>query len=100
MAAHCRRLGRVVAELFVAGLAALFWASAGPGFLRDLAFDMMIAAGVTTVLFNANPLLRYDGYYVLSDLIDLPNLYQRAQQMLHYLAEKTPFRGAGSAGGG
>jgi putative peptide zinc metalloprotease protein len=57
---------------------------------------MMIAAGVTTVLFNANPLLRYDGYYVLSDLIDLPNLYQRAQQMLHYLAEKHLFgvRGA------
>jgi putative peptide zinc metalloprotease protein len=86
----------VVAELFVAGLAALFWASAGPGFWRDLAFDMMIAAGVTTVLFNANPLLRYDGYYVLSDLIDLPNLYQRAQQMLHFLAEKHLFgvRGA------
>ena len=39
-------------------------------------------SGVTTVLFNANPLLRYDGYYVLSDVIDLPNLYQRAQQML------------------
>ena len=81
----------VVAELFVAGLAALFWASAGPGFWRDLAFDMMISAGVTTVLFNANPLLRYDGYYVLSDLIDLPNLYQRAQQMLVYLAEKHLF---------
>jgi putative peptide zinc metalloprotease protein len=57
---------------------------------------MMITAGVTTVLFNANPLLRYDGYYILSDVIDLPNLYQRAQQMLTYLAEKHLFgvRGA------
>lgn len=81
----------VVAELFVAGLAAIFWASAGPGLWRDLAFNMMLAAGVTTILFNANPLLRYDGYYVLTDLADLPNLYQRAQKMLTYLVEKKLF---------
>jgi len=81
----------VVAELFVAGLAAIFWASAGPGLWRDLAFNMLLAAGVTTVLFNANPLLRYDGYYVFSDLIDLPNLYQRAQRLLTYLVEKKLF---------
>ena len=88
--------GGVVAEMFVAALAAIFWASAGPGVWRDLAFNMMIAAGVTTVLFNANPLLRYDGYYVFTDLVDIPNLYQRAQQMLIYTLEKGLFgvRGA------
>src|ERR1019366_7475566 len=88
----------VIAELFVAGLAAIFWANTGPGVWHDLAFNMMIAAGVTTLLFNANPLLRYDGYYVFSDLIDLPNLYQRAQQMLIYLAEKYLFGVCGGAG--
>jgi len=77
----------VVAELFVAGLAAVFWAYAGPGVWRDLAFNILITAGVTTLLFNANPLLRYDGYYVFSDLVDMPNLYQRSQEMLVYLAE-------------
>ena len=81
----------VGAELFVAGLAAIFWASAGPGLWRDLAFNMLITAGVTTLLFNANPLLRYDGYYVFSDLVDVPNLYQRAQQMINFLAEKYLF---------
>lgn len=83
--------GGMIAEFFVAALAALVWAQAGPGVVRDLAFNMMIAAGVTTLLFNANPLLRYDGYYILTDLLDLPNLYQRAQQMLHFLAKKHLF---------
>lgn len=78
----------MVAELFVAALAALVWAEAGPGVLRELAFNMMLAAGVTTLVFNANPLLRYDGYYILSDLADLPNLYQRGQQMLMYWCKK------------
>ena len=86
----------VIAELFVAALAAIFWANSGPGVWHDLAFNMAIAAGVTTLLFNANPLLRYDGYYAFADLVDLPNLYQRAQQMLTYLAERHLFgvRGA------
>ncbi len=81
----------IVVEVFVASLAALFWATSGPGVWRDLAFNMMLAAGVTTVLFNANPLLRYDGYYIFADLIDVPNLYQRSQQMLRFLAEKHLF---------
>ncbi len=81
----------MVAEFFVAAIAALAWAAAGPGVVRDLAFNMMLAAGVTTLVFNANPLLRYDGYYILSDLADLPNLYQRGQQMLLHLAQRYLF---------
>lgn len=83
--------GGMIAEFFFAALATFVWAAAGPGVVRDLAFNMMLAAGVTTVLFNANPLLRYDGYYILSDFAQLPNLYQRAQKMLHYLAERHLF---------
>jgi putative peptide zinc metalloprotease protein len=81
----------MAAEGFAAALAAFVWAGTGPGAVRDLAFNMMIAAGVTTVLFNGNPLLRYDGYYILSDLADIPNLFQRAQQMLRHLGERHLF---------
>jgi putative peptide zinc metalloprotease protein len=43
---------------------------------------------LTTLAFNANPLIRLDGYYVLSDLIEIPNLSQRASQYLGYLARR------------
>ncbi len=39
----------------------------------------MVIGGVSTVLFNGNPLLRFDGYYMLSDLLDVPNLGPRSQ---------------------
>src|SRR2546422_924389 len=51
----------------------------------------MLIAGVSTLLFNANPLLRFDGYYILSDLIEIPNLRQRAQQYLAALFERRLF---------
>ena len=41
---------------------------------------VMLIAGVSTVLFNANPLLRFDGYYILSDLLEIPNLATRANR--------------------
>ncbi|MBT8372359.1 MAG: peptidase M50, partial [Deltaproteobacteria bacterium] len=49
-------------EFFAASCAALIWAHSGPGAIHSLAFNMMVVASVSTVLFNANPLLRYDGY--------------------------------------
>ena len=49
---------------------------------------MMFIAGVSTVLFNANPLLRYDGYYMLSDLLEIPNLQQRSRDYLYYLVKR------------
>ena len=78
----------MIVELFVASCAALFWAAAEPGLWKDLAFNMMVIASVTTLLFNVNPLLRYDGYYILSDLVDLPNLYTRGQKQARHLAER------------
>lgn len=65
-------------ESFVAAAAALLWAFTGPGPLHNLAYNVFLLAGVTTVLFNINPLMRYDGYYIFSDLVDVPNLRQRA----------------------
>lgn len=74
----------MMAELLLASAAAFVWARAAEhSALSALAFNTIVVAGVSTVLFNANPLLRYDGYYMLSDLLEIPNLQQRARDTLH-----------------
>jgi len=78
-------------ELFVAALMTFVWAGTAPGTIHSLAFNMMFVASVSTLLFNANPLMRFDGYYILSDLLDIPNLYGRANQMLGYWIERYAF---------
>jgi putative peptide zinc metalloprotease protein len=83
--------GGMVAELFLAALALFVWLAAEPGLVRSLAYNVVLIAGVSTVLFNGNPLLRYDGYYVLADLLEIPNLYQRSRTYLGYLCERYLF---------
>jgi putative peptide zinc metalloprotease protein len=68
-----------MAEFAVAAIALLVWFNVQPGLVQDAAFVTLFLAGVTTVLFNANPLLSFDGYYVLCDLLDLPNLSSRSR---------------------
>ncbi len=72
-------LAGIMAEFAVAALALLVWFNVQPGLVKDAAFVTLFLAGVTTVLFNANPLLSFDGYYVLCDLLDLPNLSSRSR---------------------
>jgi len=81
----------IIVEVFVAAIATLVWAYTGPGTLHSLAYNMMVIASVSTILFNANPLLRFDGYYILSDLLDIPNLHSRATEHLRHLAERYLF---------
>src|SRR5574339_518811 len=81
----------MIVELFIASIALYFWLRMEPGFLRGVLFDIMLIAGVSTVLFNANPLLRFDGYYMLADLTQIPILRARANQYLGYLAETRLF---------
>ena len=81
----------MIVELFVAALATMVWARTGPGTLHSLAYNMMFVASVSTVVFNINPLLRYDGYYILSDLVEIPNLYQKSVLQLKHLAERYLF---------
>jgi putative peptide zinc metalloprotease protein len=81
----------MITEVFVAALATFLWAYSGPGTLHSLAYNMMFIASVSTVLFNGNPLLRFDGYYILSDLLDIPNLATRARGHLRHLAERYLF---------
>jgi putative peptide zinc metalloprotease protein len=75
-------------ELFLASIALFLWLEVQPGVLRAVLFNVMLIAGVSTVLFNANPLLRFDGYYILADLLEMPNLRQRAQQHLTAFAQR------------
>ena len=77
----------MITEIFVAALATFLWANTGNGVLHSLAYNMMFIASVSTVLFNGNPLLRFDGYYILSDLMDIPNLHSRAMKHMRHLVE-------------
>src|SRR6478735_7448349 len=81
----------VMAELLLASLALLFWMELQPGVARAVMYDVMLIAGVYTVLFNGNPLLRFDGYYVLSDLLQIPNMRARGQQLLMQIVESRIF---------
>jgi putative peptide zinc metalloprotease protein len=65
-------------ESFIAAIAVFIWAATGPSLLNSLAYNVIFLAGVVTILFNINPLMRYDGYYVLSDLVEIPNLRARS----------------------
>lgn len=81
----------MLVEVFIASLALFIWLEIEPGVVRAVLYNIMLIAGISTVVFNANPLLRYDGYYILSDLIQIPNLRARANQYLLHLAETRLF---------
>ncbi len=72
----------IYAELFVASIAAIVWANATPGVVQTMALNIAMTAGVSTVVFNANPLIRFDGYFILSDLLEIPNLCSCSQQWM------------------
>ena len=81
----------MLVELFLASIALFLWLEAQPGLARAVLYNVMLIAGISTVIFNANPLLRYDGYYMLADLIQIQNLRQRGQQYLAWLVETRVF---------
>jgi putative peptide zinc metalloprotease protein len=78
-------------ELFIAALAFYLWMLAEPGLFRAVLFNVMVIAGVSTLLFNGNPLLRYDAYYILSDVIEMPNLAMRATRFWGHLLDRHVF---------
>ena len=81
----------MISELFLAGLAVFVWMNTGPGLVNGIAYNLMIVASVSTLLFNLNPLLRFDGYYILSDMTDSPNLQPRSVQQWYYWIERYAF---------
>jgi len=78
----------MLVELAIAAGAFYLWLLLEPGLAKALAYNVAVLASVTTVLFNGNPLLRYDGYYVASDALEIPNLAPRANQYWRYLLER------------
>ena len=68
----------VVVELILAALATWLWWFSQPGLMNSLFFNLMIVCSVGTLLFNGNPLLRYDGYFIFSDLVSESNLAQKS----------------------
>ena len=76
----------IYVELLVASLATFVWWSTAPGVLHSVAFSAMLFGSVQTILINANPLMRFDGYYVMSDYLEVPNLRQKSFALTkHYL---------------
>jgi putative peptide zinc metalloprotease protein len=85
--------GGMIVELFVAAIIALFWIHMDKSTLiAQLCFNAMLVASVSTVIFNANPLLRYDGYYILSDWLEIPNLRQKSSEYALGLLKRHVFR--------
>jgi len=78
-------------ELFLAALALFVWLNVEQGLVRAIAYNVMLIGGVSTLFFNANPLLRFDGYYIFSDLIEIPNLSSRANNYIGYLFQRYLF---------
>lgn len=82
----------MITELWLAALAAILWSYSPPGLLNALLYNVMFVASVTTLLFNLNPLMRFDGYYIFSDLLEEPNLGTRSKAMFKLWFEKNIYR--------
>jgi putative peptide zinc metalloprotease protein len=78
----------VVAELLLATFALALWLVLEPGLVRDAALAVTFIGGVSTLLINGNPLLRFDGYHAFCDALELPNLAQRSQRYWQALAKR------------
>jgi len=86
----------MMVEVFLAAIAMFVWVSVEPGLVRAIAFNVIAIAGVSSVLVNGNPLLRFDGYYILADLIEVPNLGGRANQFWSHIIDRYIFRTHGA----
>jgi putative peptide zinc metalloprotease protein len=78
----------IMVEMSVAALGLFVWLSVSPGWISDTAFVVLLAGTVSTLVFNGNPLLRFDGYYVLADALELPNLALRSRQYWTHVLQK------------
>ena len=81
----------IMVELLLASLGLFVWLTVEPGIISQTALAIMLIGGVSTLLINGNPLLKFDAYYVLADAIEIPNLASRSISYLSYLLQKTLF---------
>ena len=83
-------------EVILATIATFVWWFVQPGLVQDICLRVMLVSSISTVLFNGNPLLRFDGYYILSDILEIPNMAQKSTKALttlvgrHWLGLEMP----------
>lgn len=81
----------ILVELGLAAIAMLLWTQLEDGLWRAACFNIMLIGGVSTLLFNGNPLLRFDGYFVMADWVEIPNLGNRSNRYIGYLIQRYLF---------
>lgn len=69
-------------EVILSGIAIYIWWLTDSGMLHFLALNTFFVTTITTVIFNLNPLMRFDGYYMMSDFLEIPNLRQKSEKLL------------------
>lgn len=84
----------IYVELVFAALASFLWVFVQPGWFKDFLFNIIIIASVSTLLFNANPLMRFDGYYIMTDLLEVPNLQAKSRTLVQSRVTRWLFGGA------
>ncbi|MCK4833142.1 MAG: efflux RND transporter periplasmic adaptor subunit, partial [Gammaproteobacteria bacterium] len=81
----------IIVELLLASIALLIWLNVQQGVFSDILFNVMLIGGASTILFNGNPLLKFDGYFVLADALEIPGLGPRANKYYGYLIQRYLF---------
>ena len=81
----------IIVELLLAAVALIIWLNIQQGLVSELLFNVMLIGGVSTLLFNGNPLLKFDGYFVLADAVEIPGLGVRANKYYGYLIQRYVF---------
>lgn len=79
----------ILVELFIAAMATWLWWFSQPGLFHQICFNTMVLCSVSTVIFNANPLMKFDGYYIMTDLLEVPNLRAKSNAWVTALAQRT-----------
>ena len=84
-------------ELLIASVAMLVWSRSDSALIRHILQNVIIMASVSTLVFNLNPLMKFDGYYILSDLLQIPNLMIQSTQTVQDIARRLIFGESRSA---
>ena len=88
----------IYVELIFAAFATFLWAVVQPGWIKDFLFNIIFIASVSTIIFNANPLMRFDGYYIMTDLIEVPNLQGKSRALIQHQINKLLFGASNKEG--
>ena len=92
---HTAAAGMYV-ELLLASTAVFLWPHVRSEMTAHLLYNVIVMASFSTLIFNANPLMKFDGYYILSDLLQIPNLQQRSSEATQQLFQGILFGVNGS----